>query len=134
MRGSLMKKILLVLISVFLFWGCEGNGAQSVSNSEKSSSVKDYSYSIGYDISKGFKDMSVDIDVNSLKQGLVDGYQGKSKFSDEDDIINEYKFFDASASYRANEESKFEFEIKANNLLNTSSQSQSSTSNILVSQ
>ncbi len=79
-----MKKILLVLISVFLFWGCEGNGAQSVSNSEKSSSVKDYSYSIGYDISKGFKDMSVDIDVNSLKQGLVDGYQGKSKFSDED--------------------------------------------------
>ncbi|MDC3156045.1 outer membrane beta-barrel protein [bacterium] len=54
-------------------------------------------------------------------------------FSDENSLINEYKFFDASISYKKNKDSKWEFEIKANNLLDTKSQSQSSISNISVS-
>ena len=74
----------------------------------------------------------IEIDALVLKKITLRTNFSYSKFSDEDDIINEYKFFDASASYRASKESKFEFEIKANNLLNTSSQSQSSTSNIFV--
>ena len=56
-----------------------------------------------------------------------------TKFSDENSLINEYKFFDASISYKKNKDSKWEFEIKANNLLDTKSQSQSSISNISVS-
>ena len=45
-----------------------------------------------------------------------------TKFSDENSLINEYKFFDASISYKKNKDSKWEFEIKANNLLDTKSQ------------
>ena len=74
----------------------------------------------------------IEIDALVLKKITFRTNFSYSKFSDEDDIINEYKFFNASVSYRSNEESKFEFEIKANNLLNTKSQSQSSTSNIFV--
>ena len=74
----------------------------------------------------------IEIDALVLKKFTFRTDFSYSKFSDEDDIINEYKFFDASVSYRSNEESKLEFEIKANNLLNTKSQSQSSTSNIFV--
>ena len=74
----------------------------------------------------------IEIDALVLKKFTFRTNFSYSKFSDEDDIINEYKFFDASVSYRSDEESKFEFEIKANNLLDTKSQSQSSTSNIFV--
>jgi len=74
----------------------------------------------------------IEIDALVLKKFTFRTDFSYSKFSNEDEIINEYKFFDASVSYRSNEESKFEFEIKANNLLNTKSQSQSSTSNIFV--
>ena len=74
----------------------------------------------------------IEIDALVLKKFTFRTNFSYSKFSDENGVINEYRFFDASASYRANEESKFEFEIKANNLLNTRSQSQSSTSNIFV--
>ena len=56
-----------------------------------------------------------------------------TKFKDQNTVLNNYKFFDASLSYRTDEESKWEFEIKATNLLDTKSQSQSSVSNISVS-
>lgn len=54
-------------------------------------------------------------------------------FSDEDDTINSYEFWDASLAYKKDENSKWEYEIKASNLLNTRSQNQSSTSTISVS-
>lgn len=44
-----------------------------------------------------------------------------------------YKFWDASLSYRKNKEAKFEYEIKATNLLNTQSQVNISNSDLAVS-
>ena len=54
-------------------------------------------------------------------------------FSDEQNSINTYEFWNASLSYRKDEDSKFEYELKATNLLNTRSQNQSNASNISVS-
>ncbi|WP_159021794.1 carboxypeptidase-like regulatory domain-containing protein [Formosa sp. L2A11] len=56
-----------------------------------------------------------------------------NNFSDEDGSINSYEFWNASLAYRKNADSKWEFELKATNLLDTESQSQSSTSDISVS-
>lgn len=44
-----------------------------------------------------------------------------------------YKFWDASLSYRKNKDAKFEYEIKATNLLNTQSQVNISNSDLAVS-
>ncbi|CDF78024.1 TonB-dependent receptor [Formosa agariphila KMM 3901] len=54
-------------------------------------------------------------------------------FRDEDASINNYEFWNASLAYRKDEDSKWEFELKATNLLNTKTQSQSSVSDISVS-
>ena len=54
-------------------------------------------------------------------------------FSNEERSINTYEFWNASLSYRKDDDSKFEYEIKATNLLDTRSQNQSSSSNISVS-
>jgi len=56
-----------------------------------------------------------------------------NNFSDENGTINDYEFWNASISYRKSQDAKLEYEIKATNLLDTGSQSQSSTSNISVS-
>ncbi|WP_299777090.1 outer membrane beta-barrel protein [uncultured Formosa sp.] len=56
-----------------------------------------------------------------------------NNFSDEDGSINSYEFWNASLAYRKDADSKWEFELKATNLLDTESQSQSSTSDISVS-
>ncbi|TYA58013.1 TonB-dependent receptor [Formosa maritima] len=56
-----------------------------------------------------------------------------NNFSDEDRTINTFDFWDASLAYRKDKDAKWEFELKATNLLNTQSQSQSNTSNISVS-
>ncbi|QDO92871.1 outer membrane beta-barrel protein [Formosa sediminum] len=56
-----------------------------------------------------------------------------NNFSDEDGSINSYEFWNASLAYKKNADSKWEFELKATNLLDTESQSQSSTSDISVS-
>ena len=53
--------------------------------------------------------------------------------SDQNSIINDYEFFDAAISYRKDKDSKWEFELRATNLLDTKSQSQSNVSNISVS-
>ena len=75
----------------------------------------------------------VEFDALFLKAFTFRTNYSTTKFSDENSLINEYKFFDASISYKKNKDSKWEFEIKANNLLDTKSQSQSSISNISVS-
>jgi hypothetical protein len=56
-----------------------------------------------------------------------------NNFSDEEGTINDFQFWNASLSYRKNENAKFEYEIKATNLLDTRSQSQSNTTAFSVS-
>jgi len=56
-----------------------------------------------------------------------------NNFSDEEGTINDFQFWNASLSYRKNEDAKFEYEIKATNLLDTRSQSESNTTSFSVS-
>jgi len=56
-----------------------------------------------------------------------------NNFSNDDGTINDYRFWNASLSYRKNEDAKFEYEIKATNLLDTRSQNQSSNNAVSVS-
>ena len=56
-----------------------------------------------------------------------------NKFSNQDRTLNSFEFWDASLSYRKDKDAKFEYEIKATNLLDTKSQNQSTNSNISVS-
>ncbi|NNL81499.1 MAG: TonB-dependent receptor, partial [Flavobacteriaceae bacterium] len=45
-----------------------------------------------------------------------------NNFSDEESTINEFEFWNASLAYRKDRDAKFEYEIRATNLLNTTSQ------------
>jgi hypothetical protein len=56
-----------------------------------------------------------------------------NNFSDKDGTINDYQFWNASLSYRKNEDAKFEYQIKATNVLDTKSQSQSNANDYSVS-
>ena len=56
-----------------------------------------------------------------------------NNFSDEEGTINDFQFWNASLSYRKNKDAKFEYEIKASNLLDTRSQSLSNTNSFSVS-
>ncbi|NQY28930.1 MAG: outer membrane beta-barrel protein [Flavobacteriaceae bacterium] len=56
-----------------------------------------------------------------------------NNFSDEFRTLNSYQFWDASLAYRKDEDSKWEFELKASNLLDTRSQTNSNTSSISTS-
>ena len=51
-----------------------------------------------------------------------------NNFSDEYKTLNSYQFWDASLAYRKNQDSKWEFELKASNLLDTRSQTNSNPS------
>ena len=75
----------------------------------------------------------VELDALILKSFTFRTNYSTTKFKDQNAILNNYKFFDASLSYRADQDSKWEFEIRATNLLDTKSQSQSNVSNISVS-
>lgn len=55
-----------------------------------------------------------------------------NNFSDEEGTLNSFEFWNASLSYRKNQDAKFEYELKATNLLNTSSTAQSSNSEFSV--
>jgi len=57
-----------------------------------------------------------------------------NKFRDDNNFIdNTFEFWDASLAYRKDKDSKWEFEAKATNLLDTKAQSQSSSSNLSTS-
>ncbi|MBT8257259.1 MAG: TonB-dependent receptor family protein [Bacteroidia bacterium] len=56
-----------------------------------------------------------------------------NNFSDEESTINEFEFWNASLAYRKDRDAKFEYEIRATNLLNTTSQNTSSAGNLSVS-
>ena len=75
----------------------------------------------------------VEMDALILKALTFRTNYSQTRFSDQDNLINSYKFWDASLSYRKDKDSKWEYEVKATNLLDTKSQSNSSTSNISIS-
>ena len=79
------------------------------------------------------KSPSIEVDALILKSFTFKTDYSYNDFSDEDRTINTYEFWNASLSYRKDEDAKFEYEIKATNLLDTRSQNQSSASNISVS-
>ena len=79
------------------------------------------------------KSPSVEVDALILKSFTFKTDYSYNDFSDEDRTINTYEFWNASLSYRKDEDAKFEYEIRATNLLDTRSQNQSSASNISVS-
>ncbi|WP_194768470.1 TonB-dependent receptor [Tamlana sp. I1] len=56
-----------------------------------------------------------------------------NNFSDEQKTLNTFEFWDASLSYRKNEDSKWEYELKATNLFDTKSQNTSNSNNLSVS-
>jgi len=56
-----------------------------------------------------------------------------NNFSDEFRTLNSYQFWDASLAYRKDQDSKWEFELKASNLLDTKSQTNSNISNLSTS-
>ncbi len=76
---------------------------------------------------------SVKFDALILKSFTFKTDYTYNNFSDEEKTINSYEFWDASLAYRKDENSKWEYEIKASNLLNTRSQNRSSVSTISVS-
>ncbi|SDB56834.1 Outer membrane protein beta-barrel family protein [Flavobacteriaceae bacterium MAR_2010_188] len=56
-----------------------------------------------------------------------------NNFSNEEGTINEYKFWNASISYRKDKDAKLEYVLKATNLLDTKSQNQSNSGAVSVS-
>ena len=89
---------------------------------------------LGANITKFFtKSPSIEVDALIFKTFTFRTDYSYNDFSNEERSINTYEFWNASLSYRKDDDSKFEYEIKATNLLDTRSQNQSSSSNISVS-
>ncbi len=76
---------------------------------------------------------SIEFDAYIMKKLTFRTDYSYNNFSNEDGTINDFQFWNASLSYRKNEDAKFEYEIKATNLLDTRSQSQSNTTSFSVS-
>ena len=76
---------------------------------------------------------SIEFDALILKSFTFKTDYSYNDFSDEEKTINSYEFWDASLVYKKDADSKWEYEIKATNLLNTRSQNQSSVGDISVS-
>ena len=79
------------------------------------------------------KTPSIEFDALILKTFTFRTDFSYNNFSNKDRTLNEYEFWNASLAYRKNKDAKLEYAVKATNLLNTRSQSQSNTSNISVS-
>ena len=79
------------------------------------------------------KSPSIELDALFLKSFTFRTDYSYNDFSDENGTINTFEFWNASLSYRKDEDAKFEYEIKATNLLDTRAQSQSNAGNISVS-
>ena len=56
-----------------------------------------------------------------------------NRFSDEEKTLNTFEFWDASIAYKKNKDSKWEYEIKGTNLLDTQSQVNTNSNNLSVS-
>ena len=75
----------------------------------------------------------IDIDALILKSFTFRTKYTNNTFSDDRGGLNKYEFWNASLAYKKDEDSKWEFELKATNLLDTKSQNQSNTGNISIS-
>lgn len=98
-----------------------------------------YRYSIqdnnlGENSTKFFtKSPTIELDALFLKSFTFRTDYSYNDFSDENGTINTFEFWNASLSYRKDEDAKFEYEIKATNLLDTRAQSQSNAGTVSVS-
>ena len=89
---------------------------------------------LGQNTTKFFtKSPTAELDALFLKAFTFKTDYSFNDFSDETGTINTFEFWNASLSYRKDEDAKFEYELKATNLLDTRSQNQSSAGNISVS-
>jgi hypothetical protein len=76
---------------------------------------------------------SIQFDALILKSFTFKTKYSYTNFSNETSTINNFEFWDASLSYKKKKDSKWEYELKATNLLDTKSQNTSNTGNISVS-
>ncbi|MBP0903021.1 carboxypeptidase regulatory-like domain-containing protein [Mariniflexile gromovii] len=79
------------------------------------------------------KSPSVEVDALILKSFTFKTDFSYTNYSNEEKTINNYKFWNASLSYKKDKNSKLEYEVKATNLFNTKSQNNTNSSNISVS-
>ncbi|WP_347922867.1 carboxypeptidase-like regulatory domain-containing protein [Pontimicrobium sp. SW4] len=79
------------------------------------------------------KSPSIEADALIFKAFTLRTDYTYNNFSDQDKTINTYEFWNASLAYRKDQDAKFEYEIKATNLLDTRAQNQSSTGAVSVS-
>jgi len=76
---------------------------------------------------------SIEFDALFLKSFTFKTEYSYNNFSRGNTTINDYEFWDASLSYKKNKDSKWEYEIKATNLLDAKSQNTSNTGSVSVS-
>ncbi|WP_338356470.1 TonB-dependent receptor [Yeosuana marina] len=76
---------------------------------------------------------SIEFDALILKSFTFKTNYSYNNFSNEAGTINDYEFWDASLSYKKDKDSKWEYELKATNLLDTKSQNSSNTGSVSVS-
>ena len=89
---------------------------------------------LGQNATKFFtKSPTIELDALFLEVFTFKTDYSFNDFSDEAGTINTFEFWNASLSYRKDEDAKFEYELKATNLLDTRSQNQSNAGNISVS-
>jgi len=77
---------------------------------------------------------SVDFDALILKSFTVKTDYTFNDFRNESESINSFEFWNASLAYRKNKDSKFEYELKGTNLLDTKSQNNTSSGGLFVSE
>jgi hypothetical protein len=78
------------------------------------------------------KTPSIEFDAYILKQFTFRTDYSFNEFSEGDRVINNFDFWNASLSYRKDEDSKFEYQIKATNLLDTRSQNRTNSGNVSI--
>lgn len=76
---------------------------------------------------------SIEMDALLLKVFTFRTDYSFNDYRNEEASINTYEFWNASLSYRKNEDSTFEYQLKATNLLNTKSQNNTNVGNFSVS-
>ncbi|TXG38473.1 TonB-dependent receptor [Seonamhaeicola maritimus] len=76
---------------------------------------------------------SVEFDALIFKKFTFKTDYSYNNFSEDGTTINDYEFWNASLAYRKDQDSKWEFELNATNLLDTKSQNRTNTSNVSVS-
>ncbi|MGZ0015309.1 carboxypeptidase regulatory-like domain-containing protein [Yeosuana sp. AK3] len=76
---------------------------------------------------------SIEFDALIFKSFTFKSEYTYNNFSDENRTINDYEFWDASLAYKKNKDSKWEYELKASNILDTKSQNTSNAGSISVS-